>query len=489
MFRSHLEKPDGFLHLRKKLILTLEEELSSLKKNPKEIFRQLDLLKRGFQPAQLHAPCTTQSGILSLSDERIEELLNLFNVKQENFRFIKFVPASGAASRMFKHLRNPNPDDELVIQFKENIDRFAFFEDLKESIGKDPSGSDVNELSEALLEKLNYGNLPKGSILFHRYEDENRTAFQEQIQESCSLFDDPDIHFTLGEGFFDIVQDELSDYASNQLASKKVTLSYSVQHPETDTVALSSSGELYRKANGEILFRPGGHGALVHNLNDLNADVIVIKNIDNIVTVAGHENSNKYKKCLLGLGIEIKTLIDEVLSDYDSTGEIDSEKKKALESVLGIHTRNGSSFIQSLNRPLRICGMVKNTGEPGGGPFWVKNQEGSVSKQIVEKAQIDLSDPTQKEIFLKSTHFNPVDLVCFVNDHDGKKFDLLQFVDPEASFIAQKSFEGEDITVLEHPGLWNGAMAGWNTVFVEVPLSTFNPVKTVNDLLRPMHQA
>ena len=401
--------------------------------------------------------------------------------------------------------------------FFDNIQKFAFFNDLKKALSaknEDPayliSDRKYDIILDALLDSqsLNYGNIPKGLLKFHLYNGKSRTAVEEHLVEGALYSKNGDgsvrIHFTTSPEHMSLFKKLIENVRKSYEAEYhvKYDISYSVQKPSTDTIAVDMNNRPFRTADGELFFRPGGHGALIENLNELDADIVFIKNIDNVLPDRIKKKTRTYKKVLAGMLLEYQLRIFEyikILSSSSDPGESKLEEikqfitqqlcflpgRKMLDSG-----RNNiiKSFLKILNRPIRVCGMVKNMGEPGGGPFWVKNPNGNISLQIVEIAQINKKDIEQSAIINSSTHFNPVDIVCGFKDHNGKKFDLLKHIDPETGIISKKSKEGKPLKALELPGLWNGAMSDWNTVFVEVPVSTFNPVKTVNDLLKPEHQ-
>ena len=397
------------------------------------------------------------------------------------------------------------PETKFEKTFFEQIEKFAFYDDLNAACEK-MSGKDISALvSEgnykavvaALLEAagLNYGALPKGLLKFHRYEDGNRTPLEEHLVEGALYAANKNgkvnVHFTVSPEhrrlFEALVADKAAVYAKKYGVDYNVT--FSEQKPSTDTIAADMDNQPFRD-NGKLLFRPGGHGALIENLNDLDADVIFIKNIDNVVPDKLKGDTVLYKKLIAGVLVALQQkafayleLLDSGRYTHEQVIEILQFLQKNLEDAeLVLYLK------EKLNRPMRVCGMVKNVGEPGGGPFLAYNSDGTISLQILESSQIDMDDPEKKEMFEKGTHFNPVDLVCAVRDYKGRKFDLVNFVDKATGFISYKSKNGKDLKALELPGLWNGAMSDWNTVFVEVPLGTFNPVKTVNDLLRDQHQ-
>lgn len=456
--------------------------------------------------------------------------INFYDNTIGEYRVIKFVPASGAASRMFKDLfqflndysssdvdlRKFKEDDEYqaVRYFFDNLEKFAFYEDLSLALKMDEL--EISDLIESnkpqivleylLTEKgLNYGNLPKGLIKFHKYDDGSRTPVEEHLVEGAlyarSNPEEAILHFTVSpeheNKFKEHIEKVLKTYS--EIYHLYYGISFSKQKPSTDTIAVDLSNIPFIQENSEILFRPGGHGALIENLNDLDGDIIFIKNIDNVVPDHLKEKTVQYKKALAGKLLEYQERIFNYLNilEEESTyspsfmGEISNFIQDELcEELIPGHEMIDARayFIKKLNRPLRVCGMVKNEGEPGGGPFWAENPDSTISLQIVESAQVDNDDPEQVEIAKSATHFNPVDLVCGIKNYKGDRFELTKFIDPQTGFISQKSQGGRELKALELPGLWNGAMSDWITIFVEVPIETFNPVKVVNDLLRPQHQ-
>ncbi len=487
-----------------------------------QIADQLASFEKGFPYLKLEAAASIGHGILAPAEEQRAAYLNAWDAyKQSDKKIVKFVPASGAASRMFKNLfeflsADYNvPTTDFEKKFFENIHRFAFFHDL-DVVCMDGAGKDVDALIadgeyktvvSQLLEAygLNYGQLPKGLLKFHNYVEGIRTPLEEHLVEgalyAAGSTGKVNVHFTVStehrELFQHLVHEKVSTYA--QKFGVEYNVSFSEQKPSTDTVAADMENKPFR-VDGKLLFRPGGHGALIENLNDLDADVVFIKNIDNVVPDRLKGETVTYKKLIAGVLVTLQRKAFEYLRLLDS-GQYTHEQleevirfvqqdlccrradiKQLEDAELVIYLR------KKLNRPMRVCGMVKNVGEPGGGPFLAYNADGTVSAQILESSQIDMADPEKKAMFEKGTHFNPVDLVCAVRDYKGQKFDLTKYVDKATGFISHKSKNGRELKALELPGLWNGAMSDWNTVFVEVPLATFNPVKTVNDLLREQHQ-
>lgn len=463
-----------------------------------------------------------EKGILAPAAEEQKLYLDAWDAYTRTDKVVvKFVPASGAASRMFKNLFEflgadyDVPETKFEKTFFEQIEKFAFYNDLNAACEKAfeknipalMAEGDYKAVVAALLEAagLNYGALPKGLLKFHRYEDGSRTPLEEHLVEGALYAANKNgkvnVHFTVSPEhrrlFENLVADKAAVYAKKYGVDYNVT--FSEQKPCTDTVAADMNNQPFRD-NGKLLFRPGGHGALIENLNDLDADIIFIKNIDNVVPDKLKGDTVLYKKLIAGVLVALQQkafayleLLDSGRYTHEQVLEIlqflqkklfckNPETKNLEDAELVLYLK------EKLNRPMRVCGMVKNVGEPGGGPFLAYNSDGTISLQILESSQIDMDDPEKKEMFEKGTHFNPVDLVCAVRDYKGHKFDLVNFVDKATGFISYKSKNGKDLKALELPGLWNGAMSDWNTVFVEVSLSTFNPVKTVNDLLREQHQ-
>lgn len=487
-----------------------------------KLAEELEMLKNGFPYLRIEAPATPGNGIFVLTPELEDQSSDLWNqYLDKGGKVLKMVPASGAASRMFKDLfafvngKKDKPDNDFMKKFFEHIEEFAFFAVLNakcielyglsiDSLVKEKRYKDV---VKALIEKegLNYGQLPKALLRFHRVPGTSRTAIEEHLAEGAQYASGKDgkvrVHFTVSEDHLPLVNlkfEEMKGKLEHEY-DVEYELSTSVQKPSTDTVAANLDGTPYREKGG-LFFRPGGHGALIENLNDLDADVIFIKNIDNVVPDARRLDTIRYKKVIGGVLVGIKQKADNycrlLKKGTPSEAELD-EMMDFLHKVLcithdsanGMNSEEKAAYIYSkLNRPYRVCGMVKNEGEPGGGPFLAYNPDGTVSPQILESTQIDPKNKEAQKMLKEATHFNPVDLVVCTRDWEGKKFNLPEYVDKATGFISQKSREGVEIKALELPGLWNGAMSDWNTVLVEVPVSTFNPVKTVNDLLRPVHQ-
>lgn len=486
-----------------------------------QLAEQLKTFKTGFPYLKLDAAATPERGVLCPSDEEVEA----YTGKWAEFcsgkkTVLKFVPASGAASRMFKDLFSflsaeyDAPTTDFEKKFFENIEKFAFYGDLDAMCIKNHSAS-IKELVEAGKYKevvfnlldftgMNYGALPKGLLKFHTYSEEVRTALEEHLVEGA-LYAAADgkvkLHFTVSTDHRELFQALVSECKPAYEAKFNVQydITFSEQKPSTDTVAADADNEPFRE-NGALVFRPGGHGALIENLNDIDADVIFIKNIDNVVPDRLKGDTVTYKKLLAGILVDLQAKAFEYMKLIDSgkyTHEQIEEMIRFVQQKLQCrheeikHMEDCELVLylrKKLNRPIRVCGMVKNVGEPGGGPFFAYNPDGSVSLQILESSQIDMADERAKAMFENGTHFNPVDLVCAVKDYKGEKFNLPAFVDKNTGFISHKSKNGRELKAMELPGLWNGAMSDWSTVFVEVPLITFNPVKTVNDLLRDVHQ-
>jgi len=506
-------------------MITTSDEIRLKKKgiSTSQINEQLNSFKKGFPYLKIHCAAEPGKGIVLVSEQEIPFLLKQWeDYLQNNAIILKFVPASGAASRMFKDLfeflenKNNEPSNSFETKFFDEIEKFAFYDDLNKICIKN-EGQTIDELilnkqyktvvENLLLEKgLNYGSLPKGLLKFHSYPTEIRTPMQEHLVEgalyAATASGMVNIHFTVSKEHRLLFEDHFKNTVS--LFEKKYNVTYNVgfseQKPYTDTIAADVNDEAFRDNDGELVFRPGGHGALIENLNDLNGDVIFIKNIDNVVPDSLKENTTTYKKIIAGILVNLQKQSFGYLKEMENE-TLSKAKLSVIAQFCEIRLNNQHPDLHSLtdielqkylytklNRPIRVCGMVKNIGEPGGGPFLTLNSDGTVSPQILESSQIDMSNPVDKAIMMNSTHFNPVDLVCGVKDYQGKKFNLLQHVDKNTGFISLKSKNGKELKALELPGLWNGAMSDWNTIFVEVPIDTFNPVKTVNDLLRPQHQ-
>jgi hypothetical protein len=518
-----------------KLKIDYEKGNENIRVPFEKIVNQVETFEKGIPFLKLVRPCTIGEGLHVIDEEEdYEDLISAFQEAIENERIIKFVPASGAASRMFNKLQavlnkfgdvkryvleeavNHNDEDSLaVLEFVNNIKRFAFYHDLKFEMGED--GYDFESLLREgnytviinyTLESdgLDYINQPKGSIKFHNYPDGARTAFEEHLIEAIHYAKAEEkpakVHFTISPEYRGLVNSIVKPaIEQHKKAGNNIQVSYSYQKPSTDSVAVTIDNKPFKDAEGNLVFRPAGHGALLENLNDLKGDIILIKNIDNLVTDHLQGTTYLYKKLLTGYLIRLQdkifTYMRALESKDISLSTINSIKQFADSELLIQFDGSFDSLTadlqikelnEKLNRPLRVCGMVKNERESGGGPFWVEDEDGTVSLQIVEKAQIDLINEEQKKILEASTHFNPVDIVCGVRDYNGTPFNLLKYTDPGTGLIAIKSKDGRELKALELPGLWNGSMAKWITVFVKVPMITFNPVKEVNDLLKKEHQ-
>ncbi|MDY6800388.1 MAG: DUF4301 family protein [Bacteroidota bacterium] len=488
----------------------------------KEIENQLERFKKGFPYLNIEKPATIGDGIIQLNDAEVNAFAKRYDDAKPEV--LKFVPASGAASRMFKFLFEffgqalnqyeslQQIENEDIRRFFKDIKKFAFYNELKSIIQTD--GLDINELLEngkykTILkyflteEGMNYGAKPKAVLSFHQEEMKIKTAFEEHLVEGAKYARNKSgkvkIHFTISPEhatmFDKLLQKVKQEY--EQSLNVQFEITYSQQKPSTDMVAVDMENNIFRNNDGTLLFRPGGHGALIENLNGLSSDIIFIKNIDNVVPDRLKDETIKYKKALAGVLLSYQEKIYKYLEMIES-GNISNDQMDAMVHFiknelcytfdLDAITDQKQFIFEILNRPIRVCGMVKNEGEPGGGPFWVKHPDNHADLQIVETSQINQHDSKQLQILKQSTHFNPVDLVCCIKNYKGAKFNLLQYRDPETGFISQKSKDGKVLKAQELPGLWNGAMANWNTIFIEVPGITFNPVKTVNDLLRPEHQ-
>ena len=484
-----------------------------------QVLKQIDLFKRGVFPVKLNRPCTINDGIINIPEDDLKSITALHEEEACKGRMLKFVPASGAASRMFRdwyiYLEKGGLDSGEGQKFSGDLKKFAFFSDLSRVVSRDgeyiedmiKSNRYADILAYILTSKgLNYGNLPKALLKFHTYPDGNRTALEEHLVEAALYTKDAghlcQVHFTFSEEHQKDVGNYLlrvkKDYEEKY--NVKYDVKFSTQKSSTNTIAVDLGNYPFRDQQGNLVFRPGGHGALLNNLNSIDGDIIYLKNIDNVVPDRLKPVTTLYKKVLGGYLVLLQNeifkflrLISEREAGNGAIDDMISFCEKRLNIVMPVWLEASSfsekcAFIyKKLNRPIRVCGMVKNEGEPGGGPFWVNEGDGTQSLQIVEESQIDLRSPEQKALWSSATHFNPVDLVCGVRDYRSDKFDLFEFVDINSYFISQKSEKGRDLRALELPGLWNGAMAFWNTAFIEVPIETFNPVKTVRDLLRQQH--
>lgn len=498
------------------------------------ILNQKTILENLTGYLRLKRPCTVGDGIERLSEETIPSLLALQEEAARKGRFVKFVPASGAATRMFQKLLsvyhdptlNDFPHSEDISEeydpgikelqnFLRRLDRFAFFPELKAVLARDGfefagllGKGQWRKVLDYLLTNLglNYLHRPKGMHTFHSYKDHTRTAFEEHLVEAvhtvCDAIHHCRLHVTIApehedtfRGFFEFLR---RDYETRYNCSFEVSIS--CQSHETDVLAVDFDNNPLRREDGTLLFRPGGHGALLQNLNALRGDLIYIKNIDNILPDRLKNPVVVWKKILGGYLVEIERSVHAFVRKLSegtfSPGLLDEarsfgQNRLNLSEPPEVQQRSDRGkkayWLDLLNRPIRVCGMVKNSGEPGGGPFWVEGCDGYCSRQIVESAQIEVTSPEQRALWASSTHFNPVDLVCAVRNYQNQPFNLDHYKDDEAVFITKKSYNGHDLKALELPGLWNGGMARWLTLFVEVPDQTFAPVKTINDLLKPNH--
>jgi hypothetical protein len=501
------------------MIMLSEKDLKQIAQKgitQEQIENQLNEFKTGFPFLKLEAAASISRGIIApdaQARQQYEEAWKQY--KAAGKRVVKFVPASGAASRMFKNMfafvdaDYDVPTTDFEKKYFDQIEKFAFYDAL-DAVCQKNEGKGIKELIAAgnykavaanmlKAEGLNYGQLPKGLLLFHKYPEGARTPMEEHLVEGAlyaASNGEAHVHFTVSHEHMELFKAKVAEKADT-FAKKygiKYDITFSEQKPSTDTVAANADNTPFRNDDGSLLFRPGGHGALIENLNEIEADVIFIKNIDNVVPDRLKPETVEWKQVIAGVLVTLQKKAFEYLRILD-TGASDAqlaEIAKFVSENLCTDAKNNkvdADYLRTkLNRPMRVCGVVKNVGEPGGGPFLTYNQDGTVSLQILESSQIDTNNEAYMKMFTQGTHFNPVDLVCAVKDYKGQPFDLPKFVDKTTGFISSKSKSGKELRALELPGLWNGAMSNWSTVFVEVPLGTFNPVKTVNDLLRDQHQ-
>lgn len=461
---------------------------------PAALETQLKNFREGFPFLPVTRAASCGDGIRVLDAAGIEQAAARYDRAKESLRVVKFVPASGAATRMFKDLFEfvrEGRRTAVVGELLANRRRFAFWPELRTIIGDD--ADELRTVENIVAEGLRYGETPKGLVSFHRYGDEVRKAVEEhlvEVAQYAAAWGEVKIHFTVSPEhltrFEALLAEKIPGYESR--FGVKYRISFSVQDPSTDTLAVNPDCTPFRRADGRLLFRPAGHGALIGNLGKIDADIVFVKNIDNVTTDARRSDTVLYKKALAGVLLALQERIFEYLMALEVPGAELEPIAAFIENELCVKLPKdyGTALLrQVLDRPIRVCGMVRNEGEPGGGPFWVAGADGLETLQIAESNQIA---PEKRELMRSATHFNPVDLVCSFRTSKGGRFDLREFVDPATGFISRKSDGGRELLAQELPGLWNGAMARWNTVFVEVPITTFSPVKVVTDLLRPEHQ-
>lgn len=461
---------------------------------PERVEEQVENFRRGFPFLKVVRAASPGDGVLVLDGAEVDAAVARYDAAVAGLRVVKFVPASGAATRMFKELFefvNEGKRGKGIDVLLENIERFAFWPELRAVLP--PEADDRATVDAIVNEGLNYGHKPKGLVTFHAYPDGARKAVEEHLVEGAAYAASNGVvrlHFTVSpehmEAFRTLLAEKVPQYEARY--GVRYDISFSVQKPATDTVAVNPDNTLFRQEDGSLLFRPAGHGALIENLNEIDADLIFIKNIDNVTTDARRGDTVRYKKALAGVLIDLQREAFDCLRVIDAgTADLDAVARfvETRLCVMLPESYDAALLRAVLDRPIRVCGMVRNEGEPGGGPFWVANPDGTESLQIAESSQIA---PADLPLMKSATHFNPVDLVCGVHDAQGGHFDLRRYVDPATGFISSKSSSGRELRAQELPGLWNGSMARWNTVFVDVPVSTFSPVKVVQDLLRPQHQ-
>lgn len=461
---------------------------------PAALETQLKNFREGFPFLPVTRAASCGDGIRVLDAAGIEQAAARYDRAKESLRVVKFVPASGAATRMFKDLFEfvrEGRRTAVVGELLANRRRFAFWPELRTIVGDD--ADELRTVENIVAEGLRYGETPKGLVSFHRYGDEVRKAVEEHLVEGAQYAaagGEVKIHFTVSPDhltrFEALLAEKIPGYESR--FGVKYRISFSVQDPSTDTLAVNPDCTPFRRADGRLLFRPAGHGALIGNLGKIDADIVFVKNIDNVTTDARRGDTVLYKKALAGVLLALQERIFEYLMALEVPGAELEPIAAFIENELCVKLPKdyGTPLLRRvLNRPIRVCGMVRNEGEPGGGPFWVAGADGLETLQIAESNQIA---PEKRKLMRSATHFNPVDLVCSFRTSKGGRFDLREFVDPATGFISRKSDGGRELLAQELPGLWNGAMARWNTVFVEVPITTFSPVKVVTDLLRPEHQ-
>ncbi|MGD0021390.1 MAG: DUF4301 family protein [Smithellaceae bacterium] len=493
-------------------------QIKALGLSRQDVDKQLNTYRRGSVFFDLNRPCTVKDGIISVTPAQKKKLIALYENEARKYKLLKFVPASGAASRMFVEWFSAGEDgsfgspdrDRLFLQ---KLNKLAFFILIERNRQgkKFFDQKNIKNLLEFILlpDGLNFGQLPKALIPFHRYSSgETRTALEEHLGEAGRYIRSREglsfVHFTVTAKYKAATAKHLKAVLKKyeKLFGVKYRITLSIQSPASNTIAVDENNLPLRDTKGRLLFRPGGHGALLKNLSSVNADFIFVKNIDNVVPEKHLEKILAYKKMLGGMALQTQKEIFAILKKMEKNelnlAQIQKiitycSQKLNITLPLGFSQQSGKRKTQILfsllNRPLRICGVVKNEGEPGGSPFWVKEKDSTQTPQIVEIGHVDKDKPEQQAIWSRAKYFNPVDMVCCIKNYRGEKFDLDNYVNPDAYLITSKNERGQSLKALEVPGLWNGGMAYWNTVFVELPLSVFNPVKTVDDLLRPEHLA
>ena len=462
-----------------------------------EAVRQLQQLRQGKAHLPIERPCTINDGILRITDTMSIDLGRGF--ARNRHRFTRFVPASGAASRMFQGLFPSELDLDKTARLRQELERFPFYEDLRALTGSAPEELEDNDLFRLLLtnDGLGLADKPKGLLPLHRGKDYNRTAFAEHLHESHRL-GITRFHFTVSQDHLQLFQQQLVQVRNDLGQAANIDVSFSLQSPHTDTIALDlQENGPFLTDDGRLLFRPAGHGALLQNLEQSQGDLVLVRNIDNVVPRRLQEPYQFWTEILGGLLLSCQTQVFSWLEKLERTPDSEAlfQAGKFLRETFGRQVdeslpaeERAAELIKLLDRPIRICGMVPVSGQPGGGPFWAEDTLGQISPQIVEGVQIDPEDPAQQQTLMASTHFNPVNIACSLRDRSGKPYDLAEFIDQGAAIITAKNSAGRNLLALERPGLWNGAMSAWNTLFVEMPPETFNPIKTVFDLLQPTHQ-
>jgi len=485
--------------------------------DPHTVEKQLERFEKGFPYARLKAPASVGNGISVFNDSEKKEIAAYFDTSKGAYSICRFVPASGAATRMFKDLfalrsalegksveeqQSFLVSDATAKQFFNDLDRYPFYADLP----AEEQTSPLDVLDLLLTQKgLDYGMLPKGMLKFHRHKGQTRTAFEEHLHEAAHIMlpgKTVKLHFTVSEEHLDGFKSLEREFVPKlrEQYGVRFVVAYSFQKKETDTIAVDMNNAPFRDEQGTLVFRPGGHGALLQNLGDIDSDVLLINNIDNVSPERNSANRVMHKKVLAGTLLQAREKVFGLLDQLENalSEEVADAAARWLKEVafavfpddfsLKSLQERAAWLREMLDRPVRVCGMVRNEGEPGGGPFYVEDTQGNTALQIVESSQVDPDDVTQQELFRKSSHFNPVDIACSTMDRHGNKYSLSEFTDEETGFISKKSVRGTELKALELPGLWNGSMARWITLFVEIPGSTFTPVKTIFDLLREEHR-